>query len=387
MSSPDVDQYGVLNRLLRDALAAVRPRTLLVLGCAAGNGLEHVDSGVTSRVVAVDINRRYLEKLAGRFPDPGFDLQVQCADLENCQWPPAMFDLVHAALVFEYVDWPTVLSPVASALRPAGVLSVVLQRPSPGKPAVTPTSFASLRSLEFDLRFVDPDALAARAASHGLSPESQRTQLLPSGKAFEVLRFRKDVCDADGRARFTAHPTTRTGGPPGGRLLPSGLPVLDHRAARRRPRRAAVADDHLLSARLRRGQPLAPCRVRRGVALLRGRSARAVERGMRASTKSPGTCSGALHDGMRPVEVIPAGRWQAARTTGSYTLVGCTVGPGFDFADFEMLDQRPDEAEAVQAETSGAGGVRLAHERRGFRLQPEGCGCRDSMDRFAQPSA
>ena len=175
MSSPDVDQYGVLNRLLRDALAAVRPRTLLVLGCAAGNGLEHVDSVVTSRVVAVDINRRYLEKLAGRFPDPGFDLQVQ-----------------HAALVFEYVDWPTVLSPVASALRPAGVLSVVLQRPSPGKPAVTPTPFASLRSLESIFRFVDPDALAARAASHGLSPESQRTQLLPSGKAFEVLRLRKD---------------------------------------------------------------------------------------------------------------------------------------------------------------------------------------------------
>ena len=57
---------------------------------------------------------------------------------------------------------------------------------------------------------------------------------------------------------------------------------------------------------------------------------------------------GRVADGMRPVEVIPAGRWQAARTTGSYTLVGCTVGPGFDFADFEMLDRRPDEAEVVR---------------------------------------
>ena len=57
---------------------------------------------------------------------------------------------------------------------------------------------------------------------------------------------------------------------------------------------------------------------------------------------------GRVDDGMRPVDVIPAGRWQAARTSGSYTLVGCTVGPGFDFADFEMLDRRPDEAEAVR---------------------------------------
>jgi uncharacterized protein len=57
---------------------------------------------------------------------------------------------------------------------------------------------------------------------------------------------------------------------------------------------------------------------------------------------------GRVGDGMRPVHVITAGEWQAARTIGSYTLVGCTVGPGFDFSDFEMLDQRPDDAEAVR---------------------------------------
>ena len=62
---------------------------------------------------------------------------------------------------------------------------------------------------------------------------------------------------------------------------------------------------------------------------------------------------GRVDDGRRPVDVVPAGRWQAARTTGSYTLVGCTVGPGFDFADFEMLDKRPDEAEAVRRRHPG----------------------------------
>jgi predicted cupin superfamily sugar epimerase len=38
-----------------------------------------------------------------------------------------------------------------------------------------------------------------------------------------------------------------------------------------------------------------------------------------------------------PVHVVPAGVWQAARSTGAYSLAGCTVGPGFEFADFEML--------------------------------------------------
>jgi predicted cupin superfamily sugar epimerase len=38
-----------------------------------------------------------------------------------------------------------------------------------------------------------------------------------------------------------------------------------------------------------------------------------------------------------PVAVIPPGVWQAARSLGEYSLVGCTVGPGFEFADFEFV--------------------------------------------------
>jgi predicted cupin superfamily sugar epimerase len=34
---------------------------------------------------------------------------------------------------------------------------------------------------------------------------------------------------------------------------------------------------------------------------------------------------------------IPAGWWQASRSSGSYTLVTCIVAPGFEFADFEIL--------------------------------------------------
>ena len=41
--------------------------------------------------------------------------------------------------------------------------------------------------------------------------------------------------------------------------------------------------------------------------------------------------------GRAPVAVIRAGEWQAAESAGGYTLVGCTVGPGFDFADFRLL--------------------------------------------------
>lgn len=40
--------------------------------------------------------------------------------------------------------------------------------------------------------------------------------------------------------------------------------------------------------------------------------------------------------GQRPQAVVPADCWQAARSLGAWTLVGCTVAPGFEFSTFEM---------------------------------------------------
>lgn len=40
--------------------------------------------------------------------------------------------------------------------------------------------------------------------------------------------------------------------------------------------------------------------------------------------------------GERPQGVVPANWWQTARSLGDWTLVGCTVAPGFDFASFEL---------------------------------------------------
>jgi predicted cupin superfamily sugar epimerase len=49
---------------------------------------------------------------------------------------------------------------------------------------------------------------------------------------------------------------------------------------------------------------------------------------------------GPLAPDQSPVRCVPAGWWQAARSLGAYTLVGCTVGPGFEFDDFELLADR-----------------------------------------------
>jgi predicted cupin superfamily sugar epimerase len=64
----------------------------------------------------------------------------------------------------------------------------------------------------------------------------------------------------------------------------------------------------------------------------------------------------------RPQAVVPSGVWQAAVPVGErYALLGCTVAPGFDFADFEMPGRRdlvrrfPEHGAIIEALTSPEG--------------------------------
>jgi hypothetical protein len=63
--------------------------------------------------------------------------------------------------------------------------------------------------------------------------------------------------------------------------------------------------------------------------------------GCRAHTVRLGPDLGA---GERPQAIVPALAWQAAESTGDWTLVGCTVAPGFEFAGFELAPKgwKPD---------------------------------------------
>lgn len=57
--------------------------------------------------------------------------------------------------------------------------------------------------------------------------------------------------------------------------------------------------------------------------------------------------------GERPQVVVPMGHWQTAESLGEFTLVGCTVAPGFVFEGFEMAP--PDWRPVPRTSTSSAG--------------------------------
>ena len=70
-----------------------------------------------------------------------------------------------------------------------------------------------------------------------------------------------------------------------------------------------------------------------------------IEQGAEKYTRSP---IGEVGELSRPVAVVPGGCWQMARTTGEYTLVGCTMGPGFEYEGYQLLRDNLEEANEIR---------------------------------------
>jgi SAM-dependent methyltransferase len=183
MGSAGVDQLGPLADLFGEALVRLRPRSVAVLGVAGGNGLEHVDSTLTTRVVAIDLNPGYLAATKARFPDLR-GLELHCADLERDTLNLEPLSLVHAALVFEHAGTERCLDNAVSLVADGGHLSIVLQLPSDAHQPVTPSAFQSMTTLADDFAFVDPHQLRRVLAQRDMRLTHQARRTLSTGKAF-----------------------------------------------------------------------------------------------------------------------------------------------------------------------------------------------------------
>ena len=186
MGPEGVDQLAPLAALFQEAYLGAQPDRLLVVGCATGNGLEHVDPAITRRVVGLDVNLQYLGICRQRFFHLGPRLELYCTPASAWRCPPQSFDHVHAALVFEYLHPEPLVAQIAGWLSDQGTASVVLQLPGGEAPA------PGLKALEIILKaqkLVPPDDLTALFAAHGLKLRRARTVPLKYGKSFWTATF------------------------------------------------------------------------------------------------------------------------------------------------------------------------------------------------------
>jgi SAM-dependent methyltransferase len=181
MGAEGMDQLGPLSALFQEVVLAAQPDRLLVVGCATGNGLEHVDPTVTRRVVAVDVNLQYLGIARQRFFHLGPRLELYNADITTFRSLPASFDLIHVALVFEYLYPEVLVRRLAEWLAERGTCSVVLQLP--GGEGPVPGSRA-LQAVEKGMRLVPPEELTGLFGHYGLSARRQKEVPLRHGRRF-----------------------------------------------------------------------------------------------------------------------------------------------------------------------------------------------------------
>jgi len=189
MGPSGVNELSSLGTIFGKIYAARRPRRLAVLGVATGNGLEHIDLHLTWRTVCVDVNLSYLAVARQRHMRLGPSLELMCADGEKVQLGAGSFDLVHAALVLEYLDVRVVIPRVASWLAPGGAFSVVTYLPK--GPPLSLSRFASLRALSDFARIVAPEELRRLTRAEGLAEKRAFMVPLASGRRFFVALYEK----------------------------------------------------------------------------------------------------------------------------------------------------------------------------------------------------
>lgn len=186
MGPQGVDQLAPLSAIFEEVYAAAQPDRLLVLGCGTGHGLEHVNPAVTKRIVGVDVNLQYLGVARQRFIGLGARLELFCSDAERFRAAPASFDLVHVALLFEYLHAEPLVRRIAEWLAPAGTCAVVLQLPG-GTGPEAPTK--TMQIIQKAMRLVAPEELTRLFEHYGLPLKRSRTVPLKGGKSFWVGLF------------------------------------------------------------------------------------------------------------------------------------------------------------------------------------------------------
>lgn len=105
MKLDSVMQLQAMNEMMKGQFSAYPVSSVMILGVAGGNGLEHISKDKFRKVYGVDINASYLQEVISRYPDLEGILECLCINLikEADKLPKA--DMVIANLLIEYIGY------------------------------------------------------------------------------------------------------------------------------------------------------------------------------------------------------------------------------------------------------------------------------------------
>lgn len=188
MSHQLVGQSTLLNALTKKYLDEIKPETVIFLGIAGGNGLEHIDNQITQSVYGIDINQDYLDTAFKRYKKTIPSLQLMNLDIAQQSERICQADFIWAALVLEYTGIDKALTFCTNNIRKGGHLIISIQSNN-NKQSVSPTGIESVKKAGDIFSMVDPEELLSKAAEYRYKLVGKEENFLPNGKSIITCHF------------------------------------------------------------------------------------------------------------------------------------------------------------------------------------------------------
>ncbi len=189
MKLNSVMQLQALNEMMKGQFDAYPISSVMILGIAGGNGLEHIRKEKFTKVYGIDVNSSYLKEVVHRYPDLKGILECLCINLidETVNLPKA--DMVIANLLIEYIGYECFLKAI-QRISPKYVSCIIQINPEDNWISDSPYLhvFDGLEQLHHQI-----EEQALRKAMLEIDFHTIRTfeQMLPNGKKFVRIDFER----------------------------------------------------------------------------------------------------------------------------------------------------------------------------------------------------
>lgn len=189
MKLDSVMQLQSMNQMMKDQFNAYPVSSVMILGIAGGNGLEHIDRNKFKKVYGIDINGEYLKAVKERYS--GLSGILECIQLnlieETSSLPRA--ELLVANLLIEYIGYDCFQKAVKQ-VQPKYVSCIIQINTGGGWVSNSPYihAFDDLDKVHHQM---EEKALVKALNDIGYKLITQKENLLPNGKKLVQLDFEK----------------------------------------------------------------------------------------------------------------------------------------------------------------------------------------------------
>lgn len=189
MKLDSVMQLQALNEMMKDQFQAYDISTLMILGIAGGNGLEHIRKDKFKRIYGIDINADYLKEARKRYPELDEQLDCLCIDLTKEYEKLPNADMIVADLLIEYIGYDC-FQKIIKHVHPKYVSCIIQINMEDHWVSDSPYLhvFDQLEKIHFQM---DEQTLKDVMRSMNYHMVNTRERILPNGKKLIQLDFEK----------------------------------------------------------------------------------------------------------------------------------------------------------------------------------------------------